>query len=95
MVHVSEEQSRQLGVDLATSYGVVDTFTIEDAIAAAAKHAEPGHEGAWNSVGEGGSPGPRAEVRQVLQRLQAARLLVIEASGRYRFLAPSRRFTAS
>ncbi len=89
MVHLSEEQTRQLGVDLAASYGPAHTFSMEDAIASAPTHAEPTHEGAWFSRREGECPAPRAEVREVLRRLEAARLLVVEKSGRYRFLAPS------
>jgi hypothetical protein len=87
MVHLSEEQARHLGVDLAASFGLAHTFSIEDAIAAAATHAEPAHEGAWSSPSEGECPAPGAKVRELLRRLESARLLVVEASGRYRFLA--------
>jgi hypothetical protein len=87
-VHLNEEQARRLGVDLAASYGLAHTFSIEDAIAAAPTHAEPAHEGAWFSPSEGECPAPGAEVRELLRRLESARLLVVEASGRYRFLPP-------
>jgi hypothetical protein len=94
MVHLSEEQTRQLAVDLAASYGWAHAFSIEDAIVSAPTHAEPTHEGAWFSRSEGECPASRPEVRELLRRLQAARLLVVEESGRYRFLAPGKSLDA-